>query len=325
MEVTIALAQYPITFHQSLEDWKQHTEKWIADACSQGAQILTFPEYGSMELTSLFSESVQNALKLQIDRMQELLPYFIASFREFALKYRCVIIAPSFPVDLGDKIVNRCFVFSGNTFSYQDKHFMTRFEDESWGISSSDGALRLFDTPFGKFGVQICFDIEFPIGGHLLAEAGAEFILVPSCTETLKGATRVHIGARARAMEQQMYTGVSQTIDEALWSPAVDINYGYTAFYSSPDGDFEDEGILAKEKAQQSGWLIETLDLSKNTEIRANGQVLNFMHSQKLEIGDGRCFVEVVSMKQDEPAADLLQSIATVQENQNEIEDLTSL
>lgn len=300
MEVTIALAQYPITFHNSPEAWKAHTEKWVADACSQGAQILTFPEYGSMELTSLFPEGVRNDLKLQIDRMQELLPYFIDSFRELAEKYRCVIVAPSFPVDLGDKTVNRCFVFAGNTYAFQDKHFMTRFEDESWGISGSDGALRVFDTRFGKFGVQICFDIEFPIGGHLLAEAGADFILVPSCTETLKGATRVHIGARARAMEQQLYTGVAQTIDEALWSPAVDINYGYTAFYASPDGDFNDEGILATEKAQTSGWLIRTLDLSKNKEIRENGQVLNFKHSRKLEIRDESCFVEVVLMKQNE-------------------------
>lgn len=299
MEVTISLAQYPITFHHSLVDWKAHTEKWIAEACSQGAQILTFPEYGSMELTSLLPEEIRNDLKLQIDRMQEFLPFFIETFRSFAEKYECIIIAPSFPVILADKTVNRCFVFSENTYSFQDKHFMTRFEDESWGISTSDGALRLFDTRFGKFGVQICFDIEFPVGGHLLAEAGADFILVPSCTETLKGATRVHIGARARAMEQQIYTGVAQTINEALWSPAVDINYGYTAFYSSPDGDFDDEGILARSQAQQAGWLIETLDLSRNKEIRENGQVLNFKHSQRQEIREGNCLVEVILLKEE--------------------------
>ena len=74
MEVTIALAQYPITFHQSLEDWKAHTEKWISEACSKGAQILTFPEYGSMELTSLLPEVVRNDLKLQIDQIQDFLP-----------------------------------------------------------------------------------------------------------------------------------------------------------------------------------------------------------------------------------------------------------
>ncbi len=298
MEVTIALAQYPITAHRSLEDWKNHSATWIADAVSQGAQILTFPEYGSMELTSLFSQEIRDDLKLQIDHLQELLPFFVETFQAFAQTYNCVIVAPSFPVALGNKIVNRCFVFTQTDYSFQDKHFMTRFEDESWGISSSDGVLRLFDTPFGKFGVQICFDIEFPLGGHLLAEAGAQFILVPSCTETLKGATRVHIGARARAMEQQIYTGVSHTVGEALWSPAVDINYGYTAIYSSPDGDFQDEGILALTEAQNPGWLIHTLDLSKNEEIRENGQVLNFKHSQSQEIGDGKSSVEVIVMKE---------------------------
>lgn len=299
MEVTIALAQYPITWHNSLEDWKNHMENWVSDACSQGAEILTFPEYGSMELSSLFPEEIRHDLKEQIVHLQGLLPYFLETFREFARKYQCVIVAPSFPVALAEKTVNRCFVFTETGYSYQDKHFMTRFEAESWGISTSDGILRLFETPFGKFGIQICFDIEFPIGGHLLAEAGAEFILVPSCTETLKGATRVHIGARARAMEQQIYTGVAQTIGEASWSPAVDVNYGYTAFYSSPDGDFDDEGILAKEKAQQAGWLIQTMDLSKNQAIRENGQVLNYKNGRRLEIRDGSCFVERVSMKEE--------------------------
>lgn len=298
MEVTIALAQYPITWHNSLEDWKNQTEKWISDACSKGARILTFPEYGSMELTSLFSKEIQDDLKLQILHLQELLPFFLETFQEFAQIYQCVIVAPSFPVKLTDKTVNRCFVFTEHTYSYQDKHFMTRFEDESWGISSSDGTLRLFETALGKFGIQICFDIEFPIGGHLLAAAGADFILVPSCTETRKGATRVHIGARARAMEQQLYTGVAQTIGDALWSPAVDINYGYTAFYSSPDGDFDDEGILAKEEAQQAGWLIQKIDLSQNETIRTEGQVLNYKNSQRLQIQDRICKVEVVNLNE---------------------------
>ena len=171
MEVTIALAQYPITYHNSLADWKNHTEKWISDACNQGAQILTFPEYGSMELTSLFSEAIQSDLKLQIVHLQELLPFFLETFQEFARKYSCVIVAPSFPVASEDRTVNRCFVFTKMGHSYQDKHFMTRFEDESWGISSSDGALRVFETSFGKFGIQICFDMEFPIGGPFIGRS----------------------------------------------------------------------------------------------------------------------------------------------------------
>ena len=287
MEMKLALSQYPITEHTSFEAWETYMENWISFAVSSGAKILVFPEYASMELTSLYPSALRNDLKGQLWEMQEFLPRFIAFFQKLTQVFDCVIVAPSFPVRMGEKFVNRAYVFSAEEYSFQDKHFMTRFEDEDWGISSSDGVLRVFETKYGTFGIQICFDIEFAVGGQLLAQNGAEFIVVPSCTETLKGATRVHIGARARAMEQQIYVGVSQTVGNALWSPAVDMNYGYSAVYSSPDGDFDDEGILAIEPAQKEGWLLIEVDTARNREIRESGQVLNYKWSSVIEMNAG--------------------------------------
>lgn len=287
MEVKIALSQYPVLEHDSLSAWKGYVELWVKEAIALQAKVLVFPEYGSMELTSLYSADIRSDLKGQLVVLQELLPEFMKTFQELARKFDCVIVAPSFPVQVEGKFVNRVFVFSAESYSFQDKHFMTRFELEEWGVSSSDGALRVFDTKYGKFGIQICFDVEFAIGGQLLAQNGADFIVVPSCTETLKGATRVHIGARARAMEQQIYVGVSQTIENALWSPAVDINFGYSALYSSPDGDFQDEGILAIEPAQKKGWLIVSLETEKNKIIRSRGQVLNYQWSSTILMESG--------------------------------------
>src|SRR5690606_23472650 len=106
----------------------------------------------------------------------------------------------------------------------------------------------------------------------------------------------VHIGARARAMEQQIYTAVAQTVEEALWSPTVDINYGYTACYASPDGSFQDEGILAQAPAQQPGWLIHTLNYAENKRIRTEGQVFNFKDSSRLTIQCDNLQVETVKM-----------------------------
>ena len=295
MEIVLALAQYPIVQHQSYDTWKLHIRKWVQHAIEGKAKIIVFPEYGSMDLTALFEDRIKADLKHQLDEIQDLLPGFIDFFQSLAKEFECIIVAPSFPVKIESSFVNRAFVFSESSFSFQDKHFMTRFEDEEWGVASSDGVLRVFKTRFGNFGIQICFDIEFPIGGQLLAEAGADLIVVPSCTETLKGATRVHIGARARAMEQQIYVGVSQTIGNSEWSPAVDINYGYTAVYSSPDGDFSDEGIEAIEEEQTEGWLITKLDTERNKEIRENGQVFNYRWSQTTEMR-GQQTVEIVEL-----------------------------
>lgn len=284
MEVTIALAQYPITRFTSFSDWGKHTADWVKEATAQKASILVFPEYGSMELTSLFPDSVQQDLQKQLHELQHLLEDFTLTFKKLAKEHDCIIAAPSFPVLEGDHFVNRTFVFSPESEGYQDKWFMTRFENESWGISSPNKELTIFDSRFGKFGIQICYDIEFPIGAQLLAAEGVQMIFSPSCTETLRGATRVHVGARARALEQQIFTGVSQTVGNAEWSPAVDINYGYGGVYSSADKDLPTDGILSTTEHQSPQWHIETVDLKQNDHIREAGQVFNFRDSTRISM-----------------------------------------
>lgn len=281
MEVTLALAQYPITFHQSIEDWKSHIESWVKAAAANGAQLIVFPEYGSMELTSLLEGDAKNELSLQLKAIQHFLPTFKNHFKSLAVELQVIIVTPSFPIQLNNVFVNRTFVFSKENEGYQDKWFMTRFENEEWGISSIEKQISVFKADFGSFGIQTCYDIEFPIGSHLMAANGAQLILAPSCTETIRGATRVHIGARARAMEQQIYVGVAQTIGNAEWSPAVDINYGFAGVYASPDKNQPEEGILQQGKPQEASWIIQKLDFKQNDKLREEGQVFNFKDTQR--------------------------------------------
>lgn len=277
MNVTIASAQYPVMYHDSFADWARHTETWVREAARHNAQLLLFPEYGSMELVSLFSREIQSNLALQLQEMEGLRNDFCTVFADLADRYEVVIVAPSFPVQFEEKTLNRCFVFGPQGRSgYQDKYFMTRFELESWHVQSGGSRLCVFESDWGRFGIQICYDVEFPIGAAQLCAAGAQVLLAPSCTETIRGATRVHVGARARALEQQCYTVVSPLIGDAPWSPAVDINYGHAAVYSTPDKGFDPEGILQKMEAQKPGWLTHMLDLRLLDEVRADGQTLNF-------------------------------------------------
>jgi len=285
-QVTIASAQYPITEHPDFVSWQQHTEKWVADAAIRGADLLLFPEYGAMELVSIFDTEIRNDIRSQIHALNDLKADFCATFDALARKYRVIIVAPSIPVIEDGKNLNRAFVFSANGLAgYQDKFFMTRFENEQWGIDSAPKQLSVFEAPWGKFGIQICYDVEFPLGAQKLCEAGAKLILAPSCTETIRGATRVHVGARARALENQAYTVVSQTIGEALWSPAVDLNYGYAAFYTTPDKNLPEEGIITLKTPQEEGWLIQTIDFSLIDEVRRDGHVFNFKDQARMTMG----------------------------------------
>lgn len=285
-QVTIASAQYPITEHRDFTSWQNHTEKWVADAAIRGAELLLFPEYGTMELVSIFGEDVRNDIRRQINELDNLKAEFCTTFEALARKYGVIIVAPSIPVIEEGKNLNRAFVFSTHgLMGYQDKFFMTRFENEQWGIDSAPKQLAVFEASWGKFGIQICYDVEFPIGARKLCEAGAKLILAPSCTETIRGATRVHVGARARALENQAYAVVSQTVGEAPWSPAVDLNFGHAAFYTTPDKGLPEEGILATKAAQEEGWLIQTIDFSLIDEVRRDGHVFNFKDQGRITMG----------------------------------------
>lgn len=287
MKTVLATAQYPITQHSGFEAWRDHTEQWVLNAVRQKAQILLFPEYGSMELMSLLDEATQKNLRGQIQSLQRYRDDYWQVFAQLARRHEIILVAPSFPVAQGEKIYNRAAVFSPKGLAgYQDKLFMTRFEAEDWGIHSAPPHFTVFEADWGRFGIQICYDVEFPVGAHLLSKHGATLLLAPSCTETIRGAARVHVGARARALENQCYVAVAQTVGMAPWSLATDINYGYAAVYSTPDLDLPEEGILALHaEPQRPGWLVQELDFSKIERVREDGQVLNFRDHQRIGYG----------------------------------------
>jgi predicted amidohydrolase len=158
---------------------------------------------------------------------------------------------------------------------HQDKLMMTRFENEQWLIKGGN-ELKCFDTEYGKIGINICYDSEFPLLARKLAESGCLLILVPSCTDTLAGFHRVKIGCQARAMENQCYVVQASLVGDAEWSEAVDVNVGAAAVYTPVDKGFPDNGILSVGKMNAVQWVIATISLKEYETVREHGQVFNY-------------------------------------------------
>ena len=156
----------------------------------------------------------------------------------------------------------------------QDKLVMTRFEREQWGIAPGTN-LRLFDTALGLIGVVICYDAEFPLIARALVEAGAEMLLVPSCTDTLHGYWRVRIGAQARALEGQCFAVQSPTVGTAEWSPAVDVNRGAAGVFGPPDRGMPEDGVIALGEVDAAQWVYAEIDTARVATLRTDGGVLN--------------------------------------------------
>ena len=63
------------------------------------------------------------------------------------------------------------------------------------------GKAVLADTPFGRIGMTICYDVRFPYLYRVLAKAGAGILTVPAAFNHITGAAHWEILLRARAIE----------------------------------------------------------------------------------------------------------------------------
>jgi predicted amidohydrolase len=270
----IAAAQWPIERHASFAAWAQKLERWLAEAAADGAQLAILPEYAAMELTSVLPEEQQGALESQLHGLQALLADYLECCRAAARRHHVHFLAGSFPEAAPARFVNRARLWGPRGESACiDKRHMTRFEREQWGIVGGS-AQRVLETEWGLVGVAICYDSEFPLTVRRLAEAGAELILVPSCTDTVAGYHRVRVACQARALENQCLVVQSPTVGSAPWSLAVDENVGAAAVFGPPDRGFPDDGVLAIGARDQPRWLITEVDLEAVARVRREGQVL---------------------------------------------------
>ena len=275
----VAAAQYPI---EALADWDAYAAKltrWVAEAAAGGAALAVFPEYAAMELASL-DQTTMSDLFGSIETVSALLPRVDALHAELARTHDLWILAGSAPRRRADgRFVNTARLFAPDGRSaYQDKLMMTRFEREDWGIVGGD-RVNLFVTPLGRLAVLICYDSEFPLLARAAVEAGAEVLLVPSCTETLHGYWRVRLGSQARALEGQCYAVHCPTVGDVDWSPAMDHNRGAAGIYGPPDRHagfaMPQDGVLAIGEESAAQWVFADLDLAQIATLRADGGVLN--------------------------------------------------
>jgi len=274
----LAASAYPLTWFDHFDDYAAHLGTWVGEAAAEGAQLLTFPEYGAMELTSLGGRAVSENLEAGLHEVARWKPAVDAAHQELAARHGLYILGASGPAFNGPRPVNRATLYGPDgIIGHQDKQIMTRFERETWDVVAGRG-LRAFDTDLGRIGVVICYDSEFPLLARALVEQGAEILLAPSCTDSFAGFTRVRVGSMARALENQCVVLHSPTVGNCDFCPAVDENIGAASIYGPPDRGFPPGGILAEGALNSAGWTMADISLETIRDLRRDGGVLNHAH-----------------------------------------------
>ncbi|QIE57386.1 carbon-nitrogen hydrolase family protein [Pikeienuella piscinae] len=172
------------------------------EAVAAGAEFLLLPEYCG-GLTS-------DGAALRPPAAPEAEHPVLAGLRDFAAKRGVWLMVGSVAVTgPGGKIVNRGFVLdaAGAIVSRYDKIHMFDIQlsaaeavRESALVSPGDAAV-VVETPFGRVGHTICYDLRFPHLYRDLAQAGAEILTAPAAFTKKTGEAHWHILNRARAVE----------------------------------------------------------------------------------------------------------------------------
>ena len=174
----------------------------IAEAASQGAQLITTPE-----MTNIM-DIRRGAMREKAVTEKE--DKCLAVLRDQAERLGVWLLIGSLGLKLDEKQrVNRSFLISpaGEIKARYDKIHMFDVElpnGETYEESRNyrpGGEAVVADTPFGRLGLTICYDLRFPHLYRALAKAGASYLTMPSAFTQVTGEAHWHVLLRARAIE----------------------------------------------------------------------------------------------------------------------------
>jgi predicted amidohydrolase/GNAT superfamily N-acetyltransferase len=269
--VRIAAVQYLLRPIACFEDFAHQVEFFVHSAKDYKAHFILFPEFFTMQLLSYINEP---APALAVRRLARLTPAYESLFMRLAKETGIYIIGGTHPVFQRGKVFNAAHLFTPNGQVFrQKKVHLTPTESGPYQLSRGHG-LYLFHTDFGNIAILICYDIEFPEVARVMAEAGAEILFVPSCTDGREGFCRVRYCAQARAIENQIYVAVAGTVGNLPLVPYMAANYGQAAILTPSDYFFARDGIAAEGTINQEQMIFADVDLDLLDEQRVNGSVI---------------------------------------------------
>ena len=232
-------------------------ERLIKIAADQGAKLIVLPEYFAIM-------GIKDADKVKVGEVEGKGP--IQQFLSSTAKKRDVwIVAGSIPLqsETKDKVYNACMVYDNNgklVARYNKIHLFglnlgnEKYHEEAT-ITPGNQVVTV-DSPFGKIGLSICYDLRFPELYRAMGEV--DLILVPAAFTETTGKAHWETLVRARAIENQCY----------VLAPA---QGGYHASGRETHGDsmiIDPWGVVLDRLPRGSGVVIASMNLDYQISLR---------------------------------------------------------
>lgn len=271
----LGVLAWPVERTASVADYAAKLDRLIAQARGR-ADLLLMPEYAPVELAAALLGADVTDARAEIEAIAAACDAILAAMCGSARRAGVWLLPGTLPMRAADgRLLNRApLIAPDGRLAFQDKRAMTRFDAERWDLSPGAHP-AVFDTPWGRLGVSVCYDVEFPKHVRAQVEAGAWLILAPSCTDSPHGFTRIRVSAAARAIENQCFVAVAPTVGVAPWSLGLDENRGAALVLGPADRGFGEDGVVAAGPMDTPGWIFADLDPARIADVREHGAVRN--------------------------------------------------
>lgn len=183
-------------------------ERLIATAVERGAGLVVLPEN-----FAIMGKTEQDKLKVKESAGKGPIQEFLSQQAE---KHGIWLVGGTVPIagDNPDKVRAACLLFNdkGELAARYDKIHLFDVElveskeryNESETIEPGRDTV-VVDTPLGRLGLAVCYDLRFPELFRSMLDEGMELVALPSAFTAVTGKAHWDILVRARAVENLCY------------------------------------------------------------------------------------------------------------------------
>lgn len=270
--VRLGLIQWQMRPYRNTEELMQQAEFFIDAVSGYRADFALFPEFFNAPLMAennhLSEPEAIRELARHTDRL-------LQTFSELAVSYNINIITGSMPQLQDHQLHNVGYLCrrDGTRDSFEKIH-VTPDEARIWGLQGGN-QIKTFDTDCGKIGILICYDVEFPELGRILADQGMEILFVPFLTDTQNAFSRVRHCAQSRAIENECYVAIAGSVGNLPKVHNMDIQYAQSMVFTPCDFAFPSNGVKAETTPNTEMILLVDVDLDMLRELHQHGSVRN--------------------------------------------------
>ncbi len=268
--IRLGLIQWQMRLFTDLEEFYDQVEFFVDAVSAYGADFALFPEFFNTPLMRYYNDLPEREA---MERLAEQTKEIANKMRQFAVSYNVNIIAGSMPLYERNKLYNVSYLChrSGQIDSFRKVH-ITPNEFKHYGMVGGN-EVKVFDTDCGKVGLLICYDVEFPELGRILADQGMQILFVPFMTDTQNGYMRVRHCAQARAIENECYVAIAGSVGNLPRVNNMDIQYSQSAVFTPSDFAFPNNAIKAEATPNTEMVLIADVDLYALRDLHEYGTV----------------------------------------------------